>query len=202
MMKRTNAPSPRLGVRGLQYPLQFLTAVWFVGGTNVGSHAAENWMLSKPEPLPSPINVSNTFSGAPCLSADGLTLYLCSDRPGGYGRWDLWVATRASRSQNWGEPVNLGPEVNTADAEVMPSISADGLTLFFGDGNPFSWRARNGSANNCQVWMTTRATLQSSWSKPVELGPPVGSTYIDDYPHLMSAEKSGTRFRVRFQWAP
>jgi hypothetical protein len=74
--------------------------------------------------------------------------------------------------------------VNTAAAEVMPSISADGLTLFFGDGNPFQWPARNGTANDYQIWMTTRTTLQSPWGQPVELGPPVGSAYLDDYPHL------------------
>jgi len=147
-------------------------------------HAAENWMLSTPEPLPSPINLPNTFSGAPCLSADGRTLYFTSDRPGGYGRWDLWVSERISPDAEWGDPVNLGPEVNTAAAEVMPTISADGLTLCFGDGNPFQWRARNGTANNYQIWMTTRATRQSPWETPVELEPPVSSPSIDDYPHL------------------
>lgn len=149
-----------------------------------GSQAAENWMLSTPEPLPSPINLLNTFSGSPCLSADGRTLYFCSDRPGGYGKWDLWVATRSGRNHSWSEPVNLGPDVNTAAAEVMPSISADGLTLLFGDGNPFNWRARNGSPSNYQIWMTTRATPQSPWQPAVELPPPVGSSHLDDYPHL------------------
>jgi hypothetical protein len=146
--------------------------------------AAENWMLATAVPLPSPINLSNYMHGAPCLSADGRTLYFSSDRPGGFGKWDLWVAERSSPDGEWGDPVNLGPLVNTAAAEVMPTISADGLTLFFGDGNPFQWRARNGTANDYQIWMTTRATLQSPWGQPVELGPPVGSAYLDDYPHL------------------
>lgn len=145
---------------------------------------AENWMFSTPEALPSPINLSNTLSGAPCLSADDRTIYFASDRPGGYGKWDLWVAQRSSSNGEWEEPVNLGPEVNTAAAEVMPTISADGLTLFFGDGNPFRWRARNGTANDYQVWATTRASLQSPWTRPVELGPPINSPHIDDYPHL------------------
>jgi hypothetical protein len=161
-----------------------LAVVLFAVGLATPSQADENWMLSTAEPLASPINLPNTFSGAPCLAADGRTLYFSSDRPGGYGKWDLWMAERSSPDGEWGEPVNLGPEVNTAAAEVMPSISADGLTLFFGDGNPFSWRARNGTTDDYQVLMTTRVTLQSPWSKPVELGPPVGSRYIDDYPHL------------------
>ena len=184
MMKSITTSSPRPGGSRSWYAPHALAVILFAGGMPTRSHAAENWMLSTPEPLPSPINLSNTFSGAPCLSADGLTLYFSSDRPGGYGKWDLWVATRHSTTENWSEPVNLGPGVNTAAAEVMPTISADGLTLLFGDGNPFSWRPRNGTANDYQVWMTTRATRQSPWDPPGELGPPVGSVYLDDYPHL------------------
>lgn len=183
-MTNPTTPWPRPGIRRSRYPLHVLAVVFIAGRIAAGSQAAENWMLSTPEPIPSPINLPNTFSGAPCLSADGRTLYFTSDRPGGYGRWDLWAAERSAPDGDWGEPVNLGPEVNTAAAEVMPTISADGLTLLFGDGNPFKWGARNGTANNYQVWMTTRATLQSPWTLPVELGSPVGSAYIDDYPHL------------------
>lgn len=183
MRRITDLPS-QLGGSRSRYAVRLLATVLLSGGTAGGLHAAENWMLSTAEPLPSPINLPNTFSGAPCLSADGLTLYFSSDRPGGYGRWDLWVAERSMPDGEWNDPVNLGPEVNTAAAEVMPTISADGLTLLFGDGNPFSWRARNGTANNYQIWMTTRATRQSPWAPPVELGPPVGSAQLDDYPHL------------------
>jgi hypothetical protein len=183
-MKHTTISSSGLSMRQCRYLLHVVAVALLVGGGPAGSHAAENWMLSTAVLLPSPINLPDTFSGAPSLSPDGRTLYFTSDRPGGYGKWDLWVSQRNSPEEEWGDPVNLGPEVNTAAAEVMPSISADGLTLFFGDGNPFSWRARNGTANDYQVWMTTRATLQSPWEIPVELGPPVDSLYLDDYPHL------------------
>ncbi len=122
-----------------------LTALFLAWAGPGQTGAAEDWMLSTAVLLPSPINLPNTFSGAPCVSADGRTLYFTSERPGGYGKWDLWVTQRNSPDDKRGDPVNLGPEVNTAAAEVMPSISADGLTLFFGDGNPFRRRARNGA---------------------------------------------------------
>jgi hypothetical protein len=41
-----------------------------------------------------PIN-SAAFDGAPALSVDGTTLYFFSERPGGYGKRDLYVTTRA-----------------------------------------------------------------------------------------------------------
>lgn len=141
-------------------------------------------MFSTPEPLPSPINLSNTLSATPWLSADGLTLYFASDRPGGYGKFDLWVATRNSANDNWGEPANLGSNVNTSAPEAMPCLSSDGLTLYFGDGNPFGWPPRNGTPGNFQIWTATRATQQSPWNIPTEVGAPVGTTSAESYPHL------------------
>jgi Tol biopolymer transport system component len=52
-----------------------------------------------------------------------------TDRPGGYGGDDLYV----SRFENgaWSEPVNLGPEINTAEYEYGPWVTADGEHLLF-----------------------------------------------------------------------
>jgi len=70
----------------------------------------------------------------PNLSADGLTLYFVSDRPGGYsGTAELWMSTRATTRDRWRTAVNVGPRVNSYSA-ASPSISADGLELFFDNG--------------------------------------------------------------------
>jgi hypothetical protein len=68
---------------------------------------------------------------APNISTDGLSLYFDSDRSGGHGDKDLWVTTRPTTEDPWGKPVNLGSTVNSSDADVAPSISADGLSLLF-----------------------------------------------------------------------
>lgn len=183
-MKCATTPSPRPGTRRSRHAPHVLAVVLFAGGTAAGLHAAENWMLSTAEPLPSPINLPNTFSASPWLTADGLTLYFASDRPGGYGKWDLWVATRGSTNENWGEPVNLGPNVNTVGPEAMPCLSADGLTLYFGDGNPFGWTPRNGMPGNYQLWAVTRTTPDRPWGIPTDLGSPVATTYAESYPHV------------------
>jgi hypothetical protein len=57
--------------------------------------------------------VSSSEDADPCISADGLELYFNSyNRPGGYGGYDMWVATRQTKDADWGTPVNLGPTVN------------------------------------------------------------------------------------------
>jgi hypothetical protein len=65
------------------------------------------------------------------LAKDGREVFFSSTRTGGEGGLDLWHATRASTSQPWGTPANLGPTVNTTAAEGRSAISWDGMTLFF-----------------------------------------------------------------------
>jgi len=62
------------------------------------------------------------------ISMDG-DLYFGADKPGGYGRQDLWVSRWTG--ENWGEPVNLGPSVNSSGDEGRPYVSPDGLELWF-----------------------------------------------------------------------
>ncbi len=118
--------------------------------------------------------IVNTSSGDwhPSISADGLSLYFNSNRPGGYGGYDLWVTTRETTDDPWGAAVNLGPTVNSSRDEVAPSISADGLSLYFSD--PFN--PRPGGYGSTDIWVTTRATTEDDWGTPVNLEPPVNSS--------------------------
>ncbi len=75
------------------------------------------------------------------LSADGQMLFFHSSRTGGYGGVDVWVSQKIS--DGWGEPLNLGPQVNTSGDEGWPFVSADGQELWF---NGTSRRGRPGPA--------------------------------------------------------
>jgi len=68
---------------------------------------------------------------SPCIAADGLSLYLACYQRDSIGCYDLFVTKRATTENPWGEPVRLGPDVNFEYNDVVPSISADGLTLFY-----------------------------------------------------------------------
>lgn len=75
------------------------------------------------------------------LSRDGLTLFFSSNRPGGVGGLDLYVSRRTSRfdDQGWSAPVNLGPAVNSAAADVGPAyVENEGgsTVLYFTSNRP------------------------------------------------------------------
>ncbi len=43
-------------------------------------------------------------------------IFISKTRPGGCGGWDLWVCFQKTDS-SWTEPINMGPNINTADDE-------------------------------------------------------------------------------------
>lgn len=76
-----------------------------------------------------PINSPNYSMKNPSVSKDGKTLYFASNKPGGYGNFDIYKAT-IDKNGTVGEPVNLGQKVNTEAQEMFPYIGTDN-TLYF-----------------------------------------------------------------------
>jgi hypothetical protein len=117
---------------------------------------------------PFPHNSNNFSNGFPYLSPDGNTLYFASDRPEGFGGYDIYVSYRDGGG--WTRPENLGPVINTPGNEITPYL--EGNTLFFasdwhpGFGGYDLFRAEQ-SANN-------------RWVQIFHLGHPLSSSY-DDY---------------------
>ncbi len=70
----------------------------------------------------------------PSLSADGTELYFVSDRPGGYGGKDIWMAK--GKGNAFDKPVNLGPEINTPGDEMFPFIRENGDLYFSSNFHP------------------------------------------------------------------
>ncbi len=115
------------------------------------------------------------------ISVDGLSLYFSSTRPGGLGNRDLWVSTRATTDDDWGEPVNLGPTLNTSSNERRMWISSDGLMLLLQSDRP------KGSGA-VDIYMTTRATINDDWTEPVNIGSPVNVSVISDISPVVSSD--------------
>lgn len=84
-----------------------------------------------------PIDTLNTERSevGPNLSPDGNLLYFSSDREGGHGGFDLWASRRGPEGE-WGEPANLGPNLNTPFQEYDPSFHAFSGRLFFTSNRP------------------------------------------------------------------
>ena len=133
----------------------------------------------EPANLGPPVN-SEYDDVKPSISADGLTLYFGSNRPGGYGGFDLWMSTRANIADDWGKPVNLGETVNSEADEAFCYISPDGLELYFNEfGVP-----RPGGYGESDIWVARRATGDDPWTEPVNLGEAINSPYYDSCPYL------------------
>jgi len=143
-------------------------------GLSAQRFSAEQTPWSAPARLDAPVNSPSANEQAPALSADGLSLYFCSNRAGSAGN-DLWVARRASEDDPWGEPTNLGTGVNSAAGDCGPSLSVDGLLLFFTS-------SRGGGAND--IYLATRSdpTDDLSWGVPVRLGSDVNTPAFEFSP--------------------
>jgi len=122
-----------------------------------------DFTFGEPINLGPPINTSSNEATF-CLSVDDLEMYISSNRPGTYGIGDIWVSTRATINDNWTEPVNLGPVVNSPFPDTVEYISPDGLELYFDALN------RPGGKGGWDIWRTVRATKNDPWSEPTNLG--------------------------------
>ena len=116
--------------------------IWITTKQATGRNQESYW--SEPQNLGSVINSSN-MDAAPFVTADGLVLLFHSNRPGGYGDYDLWMARRDSRDDEWRIPLNLGPTVNSGNADASPEISPNGSVLFFSSNRP-------GGSGDFDIW--------------------------------------------------
>jgi hypothetical protein len=117
------------------------------------------------------------------MTGDGLeTYFLDYPAAGGYGSYDLWMMKREAVGADWSSPVNLGPAVNSPDGELPPTISLDGLELYFGTS---ATPPRLGGYGGVDLWVSKRATRDDPWGTPVNLGPTVNTAYRENLPILL-----------------
>ena len=119
---------------------------------------------------------------SPELSADGLTLYFSSSRPGGFGAADLYITTRESTDDPWEPPQNLGPAVNSAYFDGQPSISANGKTLYWDSSRPDGF-------GDFDIWMATRAAVSEAFGAAVNVGSEVNTPGPEFGPAISQNER-------------
>jgi len=141
---------------------------------------------SVPEPV---VEINTDFHDRmPSISQDGHYLFFSSDRPGGFGRDDIWVSEYDFAAKRWGKPRNAGRTINTPSSEVTPAIHSDNITLYFSSD-------RAGGAGGYDVYVTQMlkdlATNggdnddESKWKRPSNLGLPYNSKFDDEYPTVV-----------------
>lgn len=86
---------------------------------------------------PQPLRALNSafHESAPALSGDGKFLYFASDRPGGRGGDDIWVARWDGAEYAW--PLPLTDRVNSPFDDTDPAPAPDGSRLYLSSNRPY-----------------------------------------------------------------
>ena len=108
---------------------------------------------------PSPVQSvsSSARETSPAVTFDGLSLYVASDRDGGQGGYDIWMASRPNISSDWSEPAPV-VALNSAGDEIPRPIGDHSLAM------PMSRRPT--SNDSYQIYMAYRASSTSNWDTP------------------------------------
>ena len=113
------------------------------------------------------------FDGGPSISADGLTLYFTSGRPGALGQAeghydeDLYLSTRLTVGDPFGAPEHLPAPVNSTQSTLRPK-SLRTVSLYFVRGPRFAL---------FDIYVSERLTTAHPWESPRRLGPNVNTPF-------------------------
>jgi hypothetical protein len=98
--------------------------------------------------------------GQPYLPATGSDVWFISSRSDGKGMSDIWRATRNGSEVGVQHPAT---ELNSTDADFFPTVSADGLTIYFASTRP----APGGTgAKDFDIWTSHRAHVSDDFPAP------------------------------------
>jgi len=141
--------------------------------------SSKGW--TKPESLGSNIN-SKYSETSISVSADGKFLYFSSNRPGGFGGFDIFRSERLENGR-YDKPENLGPTINTSDDDDSPFIHPDGVSLYFSSKG-------HATMGGYDIFRTSLDST-GGWTQPENLGYPINTTKDDIYFVLSADNKHG-----------
>ena len=123
-----------------------------------------------------PFNSDDFSNEHPTLNADGTKLYFSSDRPGGFGSFDIYEVN-VQQDNTFGIPVNLGSVINTDKKEQFPFTSLDGTLYFSSNGHP--------GFGLLDIFVSENK--KGVFQQPDNLGLPINSGY-DDFSYVLNTD--------------
>ena len=130
------------------------------------------------DPMMVPNVDSEFYDGGVQISRNGLELYMCSKRDGGHSK--IFVSKRTTVKEAWSTPTPLDAPVNPAVSQDFPSLSADGLELYYADGE-LGVKDPDGYGNS-DIWVLTRTSVTAPWSTPENLGSIINTRNVENTP--------------------
>jgi hypothetical protein len=155
--------------------LCYSVAAWGTGESKLGAWSAP---INVGPPLNTQYN--DTY---PILTADGLTVYFTSDRPGGLGGDDLWVSRRESTDAPWGEPENLAI-LNSPFNDSLSVLSTSGNIMYFHSDRP-------GGCGAGDLWMSRAKPGGDAWTAPANMGCVVNTSFTEIAPAFYANDDLG-----------
>ena len=152
----------------------------------VGESASESGELgawSAPINAGAPLNTEYNDMYA-ILTADGLTVYFTSDRPGGLGKDDLWVSRRENIDAPWGQPGNLAI-LNTEFNDSLSVFNTSGNIMYFHSDRP------GGGCGAGDLWTSRAEPGGDGWTAPVNMGCVVNTGSIEIAPAFYANDDLG-----------
>lgn len=146
-----------------------------------------NGEWSKLKSVGDAINGTHSWEGQPSITSDNKTLYFVRYFPQPadaknkehYGGMDLYKSERLPNGA-WGEPVNLGPVINTEFDEKSPFIHSDSYTLYF------SSNGHTGMGGQ-DIYYSKIDENTMQFTKPVNIGYPI-NTEKDEHGFIVSTD--------------
>lgn len=116
------------------------------------------------------LSTDSFVTGHPTITADAKFMIFASNMKGGFGGMDLWYATYDKKQKDFVNPVNLGPEINSADNEMYPFLKSDG-TLYFSSNRPEGM-------GGLDIFKAV-STGENTWGNPENMKSPINSESDD-----------------------
>jgi outer membrane protein OmpA-like peptidoglycan-associated protein len=140
--------------------------------------------FSKPEPMYYPFNETTDNQGGCTITADNRFLYFSMVRQEGglQPNVDIYVSRNEGETFNesWGEIKKISPVVNhPVYWDSQPSVSSDGLTLYFASDRP-------GGYGGTDIWISYKDVKTGQWSVPVNAGPVINTKGHERTPYIHS----------------
>jgi peptidoglycan-associated lipoprotein len=119
---------------------------------------------------------SEMEEGTPSFSSDYKELYFTRCEAGKREKKGCAIMYSKKAGDKWSSPKNIGILADSLVA-AHPSISKDGLTLYFVSDIPRGFGKKD-------IWKVTRLRQGDTWSKPVNLGPDINTTGDELFPYI------------------
>lgn len=126
----------------------------------ISTRAQRDATFATPTPLQS-LN-SAAADGRISVTADGLTAFFDSNPSGGAAAYDIYVATRASTTAEFGSPSLVSVINDTAAIDTSVDISRDGRTIYFA--------RRHGDSLDYKLFRANRSSTEMPFGVAAEVG--------------------------------